>query len=207
MKNQRDLWEKTWKRETKLRHNPFAELVLKYKQPQHTILLDLGCGIGQDTIFFLQNGFKVTATDWATSGLKKLKRKIKNTPFLQNLKTSVQDVRELSFKANSFDIIYSHLSLHYFNTQTTQKIMQNLHKILKSSGLLFIKVKSTKDPLFGKGHKIDTHTFSYYGHVRHFFNKKELASLLKSFNIISLQETEGIYSGYRSSFIEVVARK
>jgi len=126
---------------------------------------------------------------------------------IKNIRFIVQDLSKLNLPKNSFDVIYAHLSLHYFTHQTTKKLFCKLYNILKKSGLLFFKCKSTNDLLYGQGHKIEEDMYNLGGHVHHFFNKKTTAKLLVKYQKVSIYETEAVYNGHKSHFIEVFAEK
>ncbi|GIW63517.1 MAG: hypothetical protein KatS3mg091_319 [Patescibacteria group bacterium] len=139
-------------------------------------LLDLGCGDGRDSIYFANKGLKVTAVDFSKSGIEKLKtrqNRIKN-----RINCILKDIRNINFPENSFVVIYAHLSLHYFDDKTTSKIFDNLYKVLKKGGLIFVKCKSTDDALFGKGKKVGENMYKK-GHVQHFFTKEYMTEKLK----------------------------
>lgn len=167
-------------------------------------LLDLGYGNGRDSIYFANKVLKVTAVDFSKSGIEKLKtrqNRIKN-----RINCILKDIRNINFPENSFDVIYAHLSLHYFDDKTTSKIFDNLYKVLKKGGLIFVKCKSTDDALFGKGKKVGENMYKK-GHVRHFFTKEYMTEKLKKFKIIKVRKTSSVYHKYKSAFIEAVATK
>ena len=200
--DQRKLWGKKWNNAKILPANNFARRIFSLiRNKKYKTLLDLGCGLGQDSIYFAKKGFQVTAVDFSKSGLDKIPQNIKNLKIIQ------QDIKNLKFKSNSFDVIYTHLSLHYFSDEITTKIFNKLHLILKKKGIIFIKCKSTEDSLFGKGEKIAPNIFLRKNHVRHFFDKEYMRSKLSKFNILKIRKTSSIYHSYKSSFIEVIATK
>lgn len=163
-------------------------------------LLDLGCGDGRDAVYFVRHGLTVTAMDHSKSGIGALR---KRHPEITSV---LRDLRRLTFRRNSFDVIYAHLSLHYFTDSETRIIFRTLHRILKRNGLLFIKVKSTDDALYGKGEKLGPDIFRK-GHTRHFFTKEYTREQLLGFKIVLLRKTSSVYSKYKSSFIEAIATK
>jgi ubiquinone/menaquinone biosynthesis C-methylase UbiE len=200
MKNS-DYWKNKWLSRPQEPANNFSvnsyKLIKKNKQKT---ILDLGCGDGRDSIYFFNKGLKVTAVDFSDSGIKKIKS--------QNSKINcvLSDIRKIKFPKNSFDVIYAHLSVHYFDDKTTTKIFDNLYKILKKDGLIFIKCKSIDDTLFGKGKKIAENMYKK-GHTRHFFSKEYMAEKLKKFKIIRIRKTSSVYHRYKSAFIEAIATK
>ena len=179
----------------------FAKSAYKYlRSIPHCTLLDIGCGDGRDAIYFAQNGISVTAIDFSAEAIKKL------TAVAPEIRASVQDIQDIDFPDASFDAIYAHLSLHYFDDPTTEAIVQNIYRMLKKNGLFFVRCKSIHDPLYGKGEKVEEDTF-HFGHTRHFFRREYLEQKLRNFEIISCNESSASYDGKQSHFVEGVARK
>ncbi len=113
----------------------FAEWVIQYFPP-HGTLLDLGGGQGQDAQFFLEKGYAVTLVDFAESALSKAKERILLS-YSEKLSIKHHDMTEpFPFQKESFDIVYSHLSLHYFTKEKTRAIFQEIHRVLKPGGVL-----------------------------------------------------------------------
>jgi ubiquinone/menaquinone biosynthesis C-methylase UbiE len=199
--NEAEYWKNKWSNQPFEPANNFAKRVYKLiKAKNLETLLDLGCGDGRDSIYFANKGLQVTTVDFSESAINRLKS--------QNVTICclLQDIRNIEFQDNSFDVIYAHLSLHYFDNETTSKIFNNLYRILKKGGLFLLKCKSTDDHLFGQGEKVGENMYKK-GHVRHFFNKGYIKEKLKSYDIIKVRKTSSVYSQYKSSFIEAVATK
>ena len=196
-----EYWKDRWTKQNPQVPNDFARETWWFlKDKNVSTLLDVGCGDGKDSIFFHKNNLKVTALDFSESGVAKLRAKAPEITALQ------QEIPKIEFPDNSFDVIYAHLSLHYFDDATTTKIFENLYTILKPGGFLFVKCKSVDDPLYGTGGKVGEDMF-YLGHVRHFFSKTYMEEKLKSFKLISIQETRGMYHDGTAAFIEAIATK
>jgi len=205
--DQKKLWKQIWNRDDRLTPNRFAKRSFsEIKNKSFKTLLDVGCGVGVDSIFFAQNGLKVTAVDFSESGIEKLKQTITRKK-IKNLTPELGDISNLRFSPKSFDVIYAHLSLHYFDDKTTTKIFNDLYKFLRPKGLFFIKCKSTDDRLYGKGKKIAKDIYDRDGHIRHFFSKEYMAEKLQKFKVLKIRKTSSTYHTYRSSFIEALATK
>ena len=83
----------------------FATQVVKYF-PKGARILELGCGQGQDTKYFIDQGFMIVACDFSQFALDQAKTKV-------NIEFNLVDMsRPLEFQRESFDVIYSHLALH-----------------------------------------------------------------------------------------------
>lgn len=201
--NQKENWENKYSSRKEKPVNDFARKALtEINKKGLKKVLEIGCGFGQDSEFFAENDLSVTAIDFSKKAIG-LAKKHKNINYIL-MDTSV-DLNK--FKKDSFDIIYAHLSLHYFDDKTTKKVFRELYNILKSGGLFFVKCKSIDDPLFGEGQKIEENMFLRQEHVRHFFSKEYMKKCLEKFNLINIEKTEGNYSGYPSRFIEAIATK
>ncbi len=137
--NQKEYWKKKWETSENEPENNFARRCFALITPYHKTVLDLGCGDGRDSVFFAKKGLTVTAIDFSESGIKKLNEKVHSLG-LQNILAMQMDIRKISFPENSFDIIYAHLSIHYFDNGTTTKIFYNLYRMLTVRGLIFIKL-------------------------------------------------------------------
>ncbi len=176
------------------------------KQTGAKTLIDLGCGNGRDSLFFARKGLHVTAADFSESDLDQL-RKLVEKKKLANIEVVRQDITRLKFEPNSFDVIYAHLSLHYFTDKATKRIFNQLHSLLKKDGLLFVKCKSTDDMLYGRGRAQEKNMYSFRGHVRHFFDKEYMSALLAKFSMVDVRKSASVYHSYKSSFIEAIAKK
>lgn len=194
-------WDKKWKGRDVESANNFAKRVYVFlKDKKLSTILDLGSGNGKDSIYFSKKGYNVTALDFSQEALSSIK---KRAPEVECIK---KDLTKINFKDNSFDVIYAHLSLHYFDDKTTKKIFGKIFKILKPNGYLFVKCKSTDDALYGLGEKIGPDMYEKK-HIRHFFSKEYMKEILSDFKIIKIRKTSSVYRHYKSSFIEAFVKK
>lgn len=194
-------WDKTYRSRKMVYGVNFAEKAYKYLQEKtQCSILDIGCGDGRDAAFFAERGLIVTAIDFSEEAIRRVHL---NKPFINALN---MDILDMKFPDASFNSIYAHLSLHYFDDETTKAVMQNIFRMLKPTGFFFIRCKSTDDSLYGKGQKIGKDMFCFE-HIRHFFSKEYMREKLYEFKILSLEETSSSYDEKQSSFIDAVAQK
>ena len=173
--------------------------------PPRSSLLEVGCGSGRDSFYFAEHGYSVLATDFSEVAVEKNKEKYQS----ENLSFEVLNIsNKTSFKDNSFDVIYSRLSLHYFRDTDTKNIFEELHRILKPSGYLCFVCKSTEDPLYGNGTEIEKDMFESDGHIRHFFSEGYARECLREkFRIIEIESGKESFYSYPSAFVKVIAQK
>jgi len=171
-------------------------------------LLDIGCGRSRDIVYFANKGILVDASDISKNRIESVKSYVKHKK-IENINFIVTDTKDLKIKKNYYDVIYSHLSLHYFDEKTLNRILNRIYKGLKKEGFLFLKWKSMDDPEFGVGKKIDKRTFDNNGHIKSFFDIEYSKRLLKKFKIFRIRRSSGKYQGHKltSKYIEVFARR
>ena len=174
--------------------------------PPLASILELGCGEGNDSIYFAEQGHAITATDFSNTVLEQNNDRLTHP----NLTFSIQDISQpLQFDNASFDVIYARLSLHYFTNETTASIFREIARVLKPGGMLCFMCKSTADHLHGQGQEIERNMYELEGHVRHFFSKEYAMKLLHEarLNEEDIQTGEEMIYDHLSGFIKVMARK
>lgn len=182
----------------------FAKEVLAIIRPDSKIL-ELGCGVGNDSVGLAEAGHLVLATDFSQVAIAKNSWRFKHTP---HLTFEVLDLNEpLIFSDNEFDVVYARLSLHYFTHQVTERIFDDIHRVLKRGGFFCFVCKSTDDPLYGKGLRIEKDMFENEGHIRHFFSEEYVKSLLSErFEILRIKSGKAKFYGKESAFVKIVAK-
>ncbi len=183
----------------------FADEVIAHF-PTDAKVLELGCGLGNDSFFFATQGHTVIATDFSETAIEENKIHYQSQ---QNLSFQVVDIsKPLPFEDNEFDVVYARLSLHYFTDAVTKQVFNELNRILQPKGLLCFLCKSTDDSLYGQGKQIERDMFEYKGHVRHFFSMDYAKQCLSNKYEIKLSEDgkEEFYDR-QSAFIKIIAEK
>jgi len=144
-------------------------------------ILDLGCGDGTDSLYFQSKGFDVTALDLSSVVVDELNNK--------GVKSSVYDISEANIPGN-YDLIYSRLSLHYFDRFQLSQILNDIKNKLNDGGCLYFTVKSQsfKD-------KIET--------GKKFLHKKEWTKILSYyFDDVLVEEHTGRLYNIPSQWLE-----
>lgn len=154
-------------------HKPsvFAKQAIEYF-PGRGRILEIGAGHGQDGLYFASKNFKVLSTDLEISSLKETVAKA--SPKLQAAISAERlDLRESFYFKEKFDIVYAHLSLHYFDEKTTQRIFDDIYKSLKPGGILAFFANSVDDPEYGTGKKLEKHYFEINGVPKRYLDVNE----------------------------------
>ena len=163
-----------------------------FKEKKINNIIELGAGLGRDSIFFAKNNIKIQALDYSSSGIEIINHKIKKDNLSNYISTKLFDVREkLPFKDNSVDACYSHmLYCMALTTKDLEKLNNEIHRILKPNGLNIYTVRHTNDGDYKNGNHIGEDLYENDGFIVHYFSEEKVNSLLNGFKNIALEKFE-----------------
>ena len=98
-------------------------------------LLEIGCGMGYDSLEFLKRGVKVTATDLTHNAIKMAKRHFE-IEGVQAEDCRVESVLDLKFEDGTFDAVWANGVVHA--TGDTPRALQEIRRVLKPGGRAII---------------------------------------------------------------------
>ncbi|MEK7168483.1 MAG: class I SAM-dependent methyltransferase [Patescibacteria group bacterium] len=183
----------------------FAKFAINYFQKEGN-LLDLGAGQGQDSRFFTEKGYDVTATEYSETAID-LAKLIE--PEL-NIKYLVHDLNDkLHFDDETFDIVYSHLSIQFFNNETTERIFNEISRVLKNNGIIAIMVNSKTDPEVDLSKQISEDLYETpNGLIKRFYSEESLSKFTSGkFETIILDSNGATYKDEIKTLIRFIGRK
>lgn len=188
----RQYWNKYYQKIAKYQVEPsdFAKLI-EGKLPINSHILELGCGNGRDSLFFLRNGHDVIAIDASDVAIEKLNEITSNEE--NALFVCDNFVKCKPLYQMKYECIYSRFTLHAITEEQEDELLANVKEALYSGGIFCIEARTIHDEIFGKGIKIAHNTFEYNNHFRRFINVEEFADKLEQFgfDIIMLEEAQG----------------
>jgi SAM-dependent methyltransferase len=163
-----------------------------FKKEGKREILELGCGQGRDTIFFLQNGFQVYALDYGERGLEAINGKAKELGLSKFISTRVHDARNpLPFEDASFDACYSHmLFCMALTTAELQFLSDEIRRVLRPGGLNIYTVRHTGDDHYRAGIHRGEDMYEMGGFIVHFFSREKVELLANGYEIVSIDEFE-----------------
>ncbi len=115
-----------WKAEERQR---FLDLL---QQEGKTTLLEIGAGHGRDSLFFQEQGLRVTCIDLSPELVRRCQRK--------GLNALVMDFLSLDFPAASFEAVYALNCLLHVPNRDLPAVLQRIQAVLVPGGLLFVSV-------------------------------------------------------------------
>lgn len=119
-------------------------------------LLDLGCGSGRDSKYFLSKGYKVTSVD-GSLGMCKLAQKLLGQPVLCRTFSEISNLVDFDgFWKSKFNGVWASASLLHLHRDELNSAFTLLWKLLKIEGCAFVSFK--KGNFEGK---VDGRYFTY----------------------------------------------
>ena len=159
--------------------------------PEGAEIMDLGCGSGRDSLYFIEKGFDVTAVD-GSSELSEL--------------AAIhigQDVLTMKFNdldfSNVFDGIWANASLFHIPPSELSEVMLKIHGSLKKGGILFMSFK------YGDFEG------NYEGRYFKYYRRKEIREMIENVDgleLLKIAKTTDIRP-YRQedTWIHIIAKK
>lgn len=163
-------------------------------------VLEIGCGIGTDTINFAREGASVTAVELSKKSLNLAKKRATIFGLNKRIKFYYANAEDLSKSVplKKYDLIYSFGVIHH--TPNAQEVVYELKKYCKRETTVKIMVyhKFSWKTLwilfkFGKGKfwklnsLISQHSEAAFGSpITYLYSKKEIMRLLKGFRITNI---------------------
>ena len=163
-----------------------------FKEKKINNIIELGAGLGRDSIFFAKNKIKTEALDYSESGIEIINHKIKKDNLSNYISTKLFDVRKtLPFKDSSIEACYSHmLYCMALTTNDLKKLNNEIQRILKPGGINIYTVRHTNDGDFKNGIHRGEDLYENDGFIVHYFSKEKVNSFLNGFKNISLEQFE-----------------
>ncbi len=163
-----------------------------FKENNCSKIVELGAGLGRDSIYFGKNSINVTALDYSENGIKIINEKIKKENLISSISTLKFDIREdLPFETNSVEACYSHMLYCMALTQKDlDKLNSEIHRILKPGGLNIYTVRNTDDGDYKKGIHRGEDLYEIDGFIIHFFSKDKILNLTNGFKILNIEYFE-----------------
>ena len=154
-------------------------------------IIELGAGLGRDSIYFSINNLSVTSLDYSQSGINIINKKI-NKDKLKNIKTKVFDIRQkLPFEDNSIDGCFSHmLYCMALSNQNLFNLNREICRILKPDGLNIYTVRNEHDGDYKNGIHRGEDMYENDGFIVHFFNKIKINQLTDGFKNLKIESFE-----------------
>lgn len=171
-------------------------------------ILDLGSGQGQDSKFLAAEGHDLVAVDFSAFALEQFAAASESLR-IEQLQMDLAKV-PYPFDDGEFDVVYAHLSLHYFDITATRRIFAEISRILAPGGSLWALFNSDHDPeASGESLILEERYLELSpGDRKRYFKPSELAALLgRSFTVDVARYGHGTTKSNDDQYVELVAHR
>ena len=136
--------------------------------------IDLGCGMGRDTIFLIKNNWNVTAID--REDTKDIIKKRLDQDELKRFKFSCQNFEDIKLEKN--DLVISNFSIPYCNKDFFDEFWKKIVESININGYFVGNFWGIND------------SWSNIKNKMIFLSKEQVMELFEDFNVIDFQENE-----------------
>lgn len=168
-------------------HFDIPDIFLSYLD-DNPYILDLGCGSGRDSKYFLEKGFRVKAIDGS-------KEMCKIAEELLGMSVEQLNFLDINF-IGEFDGIFAAGSLLHLNNNDLEIVMNKLYDALKVNGILFATFKYGNEERFKKMRYFNDMTEEKF---------KSICNKIPGFKIIKINKDDA-YKDHKP-FINFVIKK
>ena len=163
-----------------------------FKEKNIKKIVELGAGLGRDTIFFAKKSICVKALDYSPAAIKIINDKAAKNNLLNFVSTQIFDIRKkLPFDDNSVEACFSHmLYCMALTNYDLENLNSEIFRILKPGGINIYTVRHTDDGDYKNGTYIGEDLYENDGFIVHFFSKDKVNQLSKGFEILNIEKFE-----------------
>lgn len=189
----------------------FAEFILP-KLDENKNLIELGCGNGRDSIYFVQNNLNVVAIDQVQCEIDYLNEnhKEEDITFVCDDFTNLENTKHEIINETNFDYIYSRFTFHSINELKENRTLDWIEKNLSKGGYFLLEARSINDPMFKQGDALSENE-NFTNHYRRYMDLDVISDKLESrhFEIIYKIEDNNlaVYKDDNPYVIRIIAKK
>jgi ubiquinone/menaquinone biosynthesis C-methylase UbiE len=156
-------------------------------------LLEVGCGMGYDSLEFLKRGVRITATDLTPNAIRLTRRHFKIEGVqAEDIRTA--NALDLPFEDNTFDAVWANGVLHA--TGDTARAIRETCRVLKPGGRAIISHFYRKPSWMYILHRWGRENIEYKEEdppVNEFLTEREILAMFQGFEIV-----EAVQEHYRA---------
>ena len=177
----------------------------KFKEENITNIIELGAGLGRDTIYFAQNSIYVEALDYSPSAIKKINQKTKELNLSKFIKTRLYDVRKkLPFDNEEFQGCFSHmLYCMALSNSDLENLNDEIYRVLMVGGINIYTVRHINDQDYKNGIHRGEELYENDGFIVHFFSKEKIKKITKGFKVLNIENFEEGKFPRKLFFVEI----
>ena len=108
-------------------------------------LLDAGCGVGRNLVYFIRSSYQVFGIDDSPAAIEQVRRlAVSLSPQFAAENFRLERVEQMSFADESFDVVISSAVLHFARDEEHfQSMVWEMWRVLRRGGIFFARLASS----------------------------------------------------------------
>ena len=152
-------------------------------------ILDLGCGTGNFSYYFLKRGFDVIGFDVSQTAINIAKKRYTES---DKLKFVVGCGEKVDFHDNSFDVVLCWAVLHHLKKGERQSVLDEIKRVLKNRGYLIATGFSNQDLKYPE---VKKKVSDLTGTIYYKQTKEEFLNMFDGFSLVEYKHIEDFDNG------------
>jgi ubiquinone/menaquinone biosynthesis C-methylase UbiE len=180
-----DFWALFYSKDCHLKlPSNFAKWCLLNYFNNRSKVLELGCGNGRDTFYFLENKIPTIGLDGCSVAIRQNNHRQQNNyfgrivSFHKLLFNDLVNIEPTFTAPEGINLIYSRFFLHAITEAEEMRVLDFCDSVLASGGLMCHEFRTTNDPLMNKG----TLLSAYERHTDHYRRFIDTSQFRKKLN-------------------------
>jgi len=176
----------------------------------------LDCGAGGNCpplSLFFENGYLTHGIEFSSKQLEEANKYASEKN--QSLNIEQGDMRELKFENESFSFVYSFNSVFHMKKEEVEKSMNEMKRVLKQNGLLFVNFLTISDFRCGEGGALGENQYEQIEDgdaiIHSYFEEREPDKYFEGMKILhkEIRVIERIYEGekIKQGFVDYIVKK
>ncbi len=167
--------------------------------PAHASILDVGCGPGHKSRYFMEQGFKVTGIDFSPQMVEISRDYVPSAAF------DVLDMYDIATITERFDCVYVCAALLHIPKKDCPEVIKNMSMLLNPEGLLYVSVKELRSDQEEEA-VYKEHDYGYeYERFFSYFSRVEVEEYFKNAGL-EIVHSDVTPSG-KTNWIQVIGRR
>ena len=160
------------------RESQFAAWVQKSYLRGTDAILELGCGNGRDSFYFLQHGHTLLALDGSSTAIERNTDRLGRSDVFHCI--DFADLQSFTHnKLADISIVYSRFVLHAVPDDVESIMLDFMARVLPAGGRMMHEFRTIRDPLAQKGENLGG-TERFTDHYRRFIDPFTLVTKIRS---------------------------
>ncbi len=175
-----------------------VDLMPQLRRESVSRALDLGCGLGRHVILMAGIGFEVYGLDPSSYAVEHCIGWLEAEGLQANVIHG--EMYPLNFAEDFFDFVLAWNVIYHATRAQMVDALAEISRVLRSKGLLYLTLNSTRNKHFGRGSEVEPGTFRNPEkedgqHLHHYSDEKDVRYLLGGWHIESIRESEESLTG------------